>query len=50
MFLSAAPPAGGLSLVEEHGCPKASQTTIAVSPAAPLSEPQAIRAGAGTEV
>lgn len=36
---------GSLPPVEEQGCPKACWTTTAVSPAASLFEPQAIRAG-----
>jgi len=46
-FSPLAPPAWALPPVEEQTCPKASQTTVDASPAASMSEPQAIRAGAG---
>lgn len=46
-FLSSAPPAWVHTLEEEQRCPRASWTTIAESPAAPLLEPPAVGAEAG---
>lgn len=46
-FLSSAPPAWVRTPEEEQGCPKASWTTIAEFPAAPLLEPPAVGAEAG---